>query len=137
MTNNKIPWFVVLLLVTGLVVLVGFARFYLMILCKYCCNRRTDPQFYEPNITSDDQQMNARRNQVDLRPTILNGLPTASVQYQRRTMMSDMRQLQVNLHPYEVSIVNSVTPSDPPPRLDQEDLPPSYEEAVKIIFSKS
>ena len=132
MTNNEIPWHVVF-------VLVGFAGFYLMILCKYCYYRRTDPCFYEPNITSqsDDQQINARHNHVVLRPTLLNGLPTAPVQYQRRTMMSDMRQLQVNLHPYEVSIVNSVTPSDPPPRLDQEDLPPSYEEAVKIIFSKS
>ena len=106
---------------------------------KYCacCYKGTNP-----NITSqsDDQQTNARRNRV-LRPTILNGLSTAPIQdqcdQQRGTIMSDMRQLQVNLHPYEVSIVNSVTPSDPPPRLDQEDLPPSYEEAVKIIFSKS
>ena len=119
MTNNEIPWFVVLLLFIGAVVFVGFAGFYLMILCKYCCYRRTGPRFYEPNITSDDQHMNARRNQVVLRPTILNGLPTAPVQYQRRTMVSDMRQLQINLQPYP------------------EDLPPSYEEAVKIIFSKS
>ena len=108
---------------------------------KYCacCYKGTNP-----NITSqsDDQQINARRGRV-LRPSILTELPTAPVQDQRdeqrsqhRTMMmSDMRQLQVNLRPYEVSIVNSVTPSAP--RLDQEDLPPSYEEAVKIIFSKS
>ena len=47
----------------------------------------------------------------------------------------DMPQLQANLRPYEVPIENSVTPSAP--RLDQVDLPPSYEEAVKITFSKS
>ena len=121
MTNNEIPWHVVF-------VLVGFAGFYLMILCKYCCYRRTDPRFYEPNITSqsDDQQINARHNRVVLPPILLNELPTAPIHFrlqdqrdqQRRTMMSDSRQLQID------------------PRLDQVDLPPTYEEAVKIISSK-
>ena len=134
MPNNNILGLHGLIWFIGFPLLFGFIL-YLMGKCPCaCCYKGTNP-----NITSqsDDQQRNAGRNHVVLRPTLLNGLPTAPVQYQRRTMMSDMRQLQVNLHPYEVSIVNSVTPSDPPPRLDQEDLPPSYEEAVKIIFSKS
>ena len=134
MTNIEIPWHVVF-------VLVGFAGFYLMILCKYCYyrRRRKDPCFYEPNITSqsDDQQRNAGRNHVVLRPTILNELPTAPVPDQHDQQRRTMRQWQVNLRPYEVSIVNSVTPSAPPPRLDPEDLPPSYDEAVKITFAKS
>ena len=51
--------------------------------------------------------------------------------HQQRTMIPEMPQLQVNLQPYEVSI----TPSAP--RLDQVDLPPSYEEAIKIKPSKT
>ena len=42
-------------------------------------------------------------------------------------------QIQVNLRPSEVPIENSITPSAP--RLDQVDLPPSYEEAVKMTMS--
>ena len=136
MPNYNISWFHGLIWFIGFPLLFGFILYLMGKYCA-CCYKGTNP-----NITSqsDDQQTNARRNRV-LRPTILNGLSTAPIQdqcdQQRGTIMSDMRQLQVNLHPYEVSIVNSVTPSDPPPRLDQEDLPPSYEEAVKIIFSKS
>ena len=53
--------------------------------------------------------------------------------HQRRIVMSELHQLQVDLRPYEVPIVNSVTPSAP--RLDQVDLPPSYEEAVMVTIS--
>ena len=117
--------------------IVVFAGFGLMILYYRHC--RGFHAFHEDNIPSqsDDQQINTRRNQVVLRPTILNGLPTAPVQDQYDQQRRTMRQLQVNLRPYEVSIVNSVDPSAPSPRYDPEDLPPSYEEAVKIIFSKS
>ena len=53
--------------------------------------------------------------------------------HQQRTLIPEMPQLQANLRPYEVPIENSVTPSAP--RLDQVDLPPSYEEAIKIKVS--
>ena len=53
--------------------------------------------------------------------------------HQRRIVMSELHQLQVDLRPYEVPIVNSVTPSAP--RLDPVDLPPSYEEAVMVTIS--
>ena len=53
--------------------------------------------------------------------------------HQRRIVMSELHQLQVDLRPYEVPIVNSVAPSAP--RLDQVDLPPSYEEAVMVTIS--
>ena len=55
---------------------------------------------------------------------------------QRRIMIHDIPQvpqIQVNLRPSEVPIENSITPSAP--RLDQVDLPPSYEEAVKMTMS--
>ena len=53
--------------------------------------------------------------------------------HQRRIVMSELHQLQVDLRPYEVPIVNSVTPSAP--RLDPVDLPPSYEEAVMVTIA--
>ena len=49
------------------------------------------------------------------------------------TVIGDLHQLHVNLRPYEIPIMNSnIFPSAP--RLDpvDMDLPPSYEEAVKI-----
>ena len=58
--------------------------------------------------------------------------------HQQRTLIPEMPQLQANLRPngsYWVPIDNSITPSAP--RLDQVDLPPSYEEAIKITPSKT
>ena len=51
----------------------------------------------------------------------------------RTTVIGDLHQLHVDLRPYEFPIMNSnIIPSAP--RLDpvDMDLPPSYEEAVKI-----
>ena len=53
----------------------------------------------------------------------------------RTTVIGDLHQLHVDLRPYEFPIMNSnIIPSAP--RLDpvdvEVDLPPSYEEAVKI-----
>ena len=56
------------------------------------------------------------------------------------TVIGDLHQLHVNLRPYEVPIMNSnIIPSAP--RLDpvdvEVDLPPSYEEAVKLKMTIS
>ena len=50
-----------------------------------------------------------------------------------RHIVIDPHQLQVNLHPIDIAIRDSIAPSAP--RLDLEDLPPSYEEAVKTTMS--
>ena len=48
----------------------------------------------------------------------------------------DPHQLQVNVRPYDIPIGDSIALSAPSaPRLDLEDLPPSYEEAVKMTIS--
>ena len=49
--------------------------------------------------------------------------------HHRRIAIAELQQLQVDLRP--IPIVNSVTP-----KLDPGDLPPTYEEAIKIISSK-
>ena len=77
----------------------------------------------------NDQQINinARHHGVDSRPYELPIIdPVATVQ--------DQHRLQVNLRPYHTHhnpIMEFIAPSAP--RLDLEDLPPSYEEAVKIV----
>ena len=48
-------------------------------------------------------------------------------------LIPQVPQIQVDLRPSEVPTENSITPSAP--RLDQVDLPPSYEEAVKMTMS--
>ena len=57
--------------------------------------------------------------------------PVATVQD-----VQDQHRLQVNLRPYHTHhnpIMEFIAPSAP--RLDLEDLPPSYEEAIKMTMS--
>ena len=79
------------------------------------------------------QRTNARQlnEQVDLQSYEVPIIdPTAS--FQDHQQIPHLRQLQVNLRP-DVQIMDSSAPSAP--RLDPVDLPPSYEEAVKMTIS--
>ena len=96
---------------------VGFATS-LFLYCRYLCNRLC----YGTH--------NQRHDGVDTRPYVLPIIdPTEAVQ----DHPADQHQLQVNLRPYNFPNMDSIAPSAP--RLDLEDLPPSYEEAVKTTMS--
>ena len=107
---------------------------YVIYVCFGVCNRKCSQG---TSIQSQSDRQQSDLLDLDLRPYVLpiTDHPTAPFQDQRdhqwRIVMSELQQLQVDLRP--VPNGNSVTPSAP--RLDQVDLPPSYEEAIKIKVS--
>ena len=106
--------------IIGSLAFIGFATI-LICCCRfltYLCNRLC----YGTH--------NQRHDGVDTRPYVLPIIdPTEAVQ----DHPADQHQLQVNLRPYNFPNMDSIAPSAP--RLDLEDLPPSYEEAVKTTMS--
>ena len=112
----------------------GFAT--ILICCSRLLIHLYDRLCYGTHIQSqsNDQQINinARHHGVDSRPYELPIIdPVATVQDHQ-----DQHRLQVNLRPYHTHhnpIMEFIAPSAP--RLDLEDLPPSYEEAVKMTMS--
>ena len=108
-----------------------FIRIYVIYVCSGVCNRKCS---HGTSIQSQSDRQQSDLLDLDLQPYVLpiTDHPTAPFQDQRdhqwRIVMSELQQLQVDLQP--ISNVNSVTP-----RLDQVDLPPSYEEAIKIKVS--
>ena len=113
---------------------INICVYILIYVCSGVCNRKCS---HGTSIQSQSDRQQSDLLDLDLQPYVLpiTDHPTAPFQDQRdhqwRTVMSELQQLQVDLRP--VPNVNSVTPSAP--RLDQVDLPPSYEEAIKIKTS--
>ena len=87
--------------------------------CSCLCNRRR----------SNGTPVQSQQRPYEL--PIMNPTPPFQDQrdHHRRIAIAELQQLQVDLRP--IPIVNSVTP-----KLDPGDLPPTYEEAIKIISSK-
>ena len=104
----------------------GFAT--ILICCSRLLIHLYDRLCYGTHIQSQSNDQHG----VDSRPYELPIIdPVATVQDHQ-----DQHRLQVNLRPYHTHhnpIMEFIAPSAP--RLDLEDLPPSYEEAVKMTMS--